>query len=502
LWHLQSNGREGLRLLRLASDRGGSEHSAVQARVLVARVLVATKTAPSIEAFEVAEPAAEMATEYGDAATARLARTLAAIARIGVDLDAARDQAVEVRADADAADDAFIVDASRVLVGLVHQLRDENDLAITALGDAARRLRDRGDRSLAITGLCTLAIASARLGHLDRAQSVAADAVAAADPLRDFHWIGWARSVLAEIHGLKGELDQAEAALEPLGYLVDDSRRPPFSPGWARAQALLALWRGRPHDAVDWCRREAVALVGEADDDAPTPETQLVLGVALAATGDDAAAVHRLDAVAESAAALKMPRIRAAALEARSRLLDTDDPVRAIGVHHEVLRVRSELGLVLECVDSLEVLAELELRRDAVETAAVLAGATARARSETGYAVASFGTGRQDELAARVADSPASDAFEKGRKMSVDEAVAYVSRSRGPRGRPDSGWESLTPTERSVVELAVAGRSNPQIAEQLFMSRGTVKAHLGRVYTKLGVANRTELARVFGSDPV
>ena len=36
--------------------------------------------------------------------------------------------------------------------------------------------------------------------------------------------------------------------------------------------------------------------------------------------------------------------------------------------------------------------------------------------------------------------------------------------------------------------------SNPQIAERLYMSRSTVKTHLSRVYTKLGVGNRTELA--------
>ena len=40
----------------------------------------------------------------------------------------------------------------------------------------------------------------------------------------------------------------------------------------------------------------------------------------------------------------------------------------------------------------------------------------------------------------------------------------------------------------------VDGLSNPEVGSRLFMSRGTVKAHLSRVYAKLGVANRTELA--------
>jgi DNA-binding CsgD family transcriptional regulator len=52
---------------------------------------------------------------------------------------------------------------------------------------------------------------------------------------------------------------------------------------------------------------------------------------------------------------------------------------------------------------------------------------------------------------------------------------------RGTRDRPDTGWESLTPTETSVVELAAQGLSNPQIAEQLYISRGTVKTHVARL---------------------
>ena len=46
-----------------------------------------------------------------------------------------------------------------------------------------------------------------------------------------------------------------------------------------------------------------------------------------------------------------------------------------------------------------------------------------------------------------------------------------------------------------MVELASQGLSNPGIAGELFISRNTVKAYLSRAYAKLGVANRTELAR-------
>ena len=61
---------------------------------------------------------------------------------------------------------------------------------------------------------------------------------------------------------------------------------------------------------------------------------------------------------------------------------------------------------------------------------------------------------------------------------------------RGPR----HGWASLTPTEQKVVELVMAGHTNPEIAERLLMSRGTVKTHLEHVFAKTGCRNRAEVA--------
>ena len=45
-----------------------------------------------------------------------------------------------------------------------------------------------------------------------------------------------------------------------------------------------------------------------------------------------------------------------------------------------------------------------------------------------------------------------------------------------------------------MAGLAVEGRSNRDIAQELFVSPKTVENHLGRVYSKLGIGNRRELA--------
>jgi DNA-binding CsgD family transcriptional regulator len=60
--------------------------------------------------------------------------------------------------------------------------------------------------------------------------------------------------------------------------------------------------------------------------------------------------------------------------------------------------------------------------------------------------------------------------------------------------RPLIGWSSLTEAERRVGALAGQGLANAEIADRLFLSRFTVETHLRRVFSKLGVRSRAELA--------
>ena len=68
-------------------------------------------------------------------------------------------------------------------------------------------------------------------------------------------------------------------------------------------------------------------------------------------------------------------------------------------------------------------------------------------------------------------------------------------------GRRPSHDPFLTPTERQIAELAAAGRTNREIADEAFMSVKTVETHLTHVYSKLNIRSRTELARQFKSAP-
>jgi DNA-binding NarL/FixJ family response regulator len=58
--------------------------------------------------------------------------------------------------------------------------------------------------------------------------------------------------------------------------------------------------------------------------------------------------------------------------------------------------------------------------------------------------------------------------------------------------KPTTALASLTPREREVLDLMVAGRSNPEIAQSLVLSEATVKTHVGRVLMKLGLRDRVQ----------
>ncbi len=68
--------------------------------------------------------------------------------------------------------------------------------------------------------------------------------------------------------------------------------------------------------------------------------------------------------------------------------------------------------------------------------------------------------------------------------------LAHLARPRQPVSPP----ESLTDRELDVVRLVARGRTNQEVAAELFVSLSTVKTHMASVQTKLGLRNRVEVA--------
>ena len=81
-------------------------------------------------------------------------------------------------------------------------------------------------------------------------------------------------------------------------------------------------------------------------------------------------------------------------------------------------------------------------------------------------------------------------------ERAADELRASGAR---PRRRAITGMDALTPSEERVARLAAAGRTNRDIAQELFITLATVETHLTRSYRKLGVPGREELAGALAS---
>jgi DNA-binding CsgD family transcriptional regulator len=218
------------------------------------------------------------------------------------------------------------------------------------------------------------------------------------------------------------------------------------------------------------------------------------------ALGDPDGARATVDELADSASRwdagpLLLSRIdhRRAALA-----LDADQLAEAESAAHRSLAAAAGGPFPADVIRALELLVSVAAARESFPEAARLWGATQRLRDNFTYReqlapecdrLARDLTLAQDRLGSHAFES----ACDEGAQLTLADAVAYAQRARGERKRPSHGWDGLTPTERRVADLAVAGLSNAEIAAQLFVGRETVKTHMSNVYAKIGVANRAQL---------
>ena len=415
-----------------------------------------------------------MATELGADRLRSLLLALVAVGKFFSGFQEAWELAEEGRRLAEGIGYDTARDANLALQCVLLALWDRHDELRPMLEVVTPGLLARGERGIATTVLLVRSESLASTGDLRQAIEVAEQALATAEPLADFHRVGTARGQLATLLARSGRLGEAYALMQPLLDLVDAA----VVPNLGQVMGVLSLWKGDHDAAVEWMR----PIV---DPDSPMAQTYVpamllpTYAAALQAGGHTAEAIKAAERGVSLARQYGLPKILGDSLDQLGRCLIADQPDKAADLLHEALTTRLDHGLRTQLVDSLESLALLANHTNRPTDAARLASAAVSARTALGYTAPAGGP-----------ELPSVDEL----PLSLDEAVAYARRTRGARGRPSSGWASLTPTEEQVVALAVEGLSNPEIGERLFISRGTVKTHLAHVYAKLGVANRTELA--------
>ena len=110
---------------------------------------------------------------------------------------------------------------------------------------------------------------------------------------------------------------------------------------------------------------------------------------------------------------------------------------------------------------------------------------------------ATYRRGKQKAAARTTLDEAIAEFERLGAALWAQEARAQLARIGG---RAPSGGK-LTPTEQRVADLVLEGLSNKQVAAALFVTPKTVDTQLSRIYAKLGIHSRAQLARGLAREP-
>jgi len=402
------------------------------------------------------EEAMSLAREAGDVWTlAQILGHQALVAYLSGDLNAARSAGEEGLALADETGNDLISRQCRTW--LSYCLIDQGELqsARELIGDLVGEAEKDKARVWEFYGLAALGITSALIGQPDQARAageaslvIARDLGVASYTIPGYMCLTYAAAAVGDVAALR---EAAQAGWQHTDRPWDHHCRNRL------AEADLAeakLTEARQHS--DAAIAGATRLGGKC-----TLMYALTIGARVAAAAGDLARAH-------------------------------DDAHLALGIGRDI---RAQIGII----EVLEVLGGLARGADEQVKAVRLLGAADALRRTTGYRRALLYQDRYDAdvsaLRASIGDAAFDQAWAEGAALNLDDAVSYALRGRGERGRPASGWLSLTPAELDVARLVAEGLANREIAARLFISPRTVQTHLTHMYGKLGITSRVQLAQ-------
>jgi DNA-binding CsgD family transcriptional regulator len=334
---------------------------------------------------------------------------------------------------------------------------DRLEAARRTVGIAAAEAQRRGS----VFGFATASVWRAWIElRAGSAAAAEADARAAYEALSAGVWQhALCASCLIEVLVERGELDEAQSVLAASGGADVIA---------AGAEWLLSarsILRGARGD-IDGALADQLASREPGSGTAAVPDPNFDGWIRIArlrrAAGDEAAARREVEAALEWARVWDTPGYVGQALTASGLIIGGDEG----------------LACLRDAVAQLERSpARLELARSLVELGAALRRRGARVDA-------------RDPL------RRALDIASAGGLMATAERAREELRVTGAKvHRPtSSGLDSLTPSERRIVDLAAAGASNPEIAQALFVTVKTVEMHLGNAYRKLDISSRRQLA--------
>jgi DNA-binding CsgD family transcriptional regulator len=305
---------------------------------------------------------------------------------------------------------------------------------------------------------------------------------------------------------LLGQAGLAGPAAEEAARLLAEGGRPLWAACAQLARAVLAGRRGDTTTAAELAAQaERVLLTGGLPP--LLAQVQLARGTAALGAGRHDEAYEQLARIFDPGDPAYHPQVRSWAL------LDLAEAAAGGGYLHAAARHHAELISEAAVTGSPLLRASLTVAAPMLATGdaqALYAAAfdtelTAwplhRARLQLAYGMwlrrrQQAGDARAPLRAARdTFDALGADAW-AGRARQELRAAGERSGQPAPRA-----LDLLAPQELHIARLAAEGLSNREIGQQLYLSQRTVRNHLYRIFPKLGITSRTELAAVVGAAP-
>lgn len=335
------------------------------------------------------------------------------------------------------------------------------DDARTVLEDQHRACVQAGlefQRPYRILDLAALEIAA---GNLTTAAELADDGVEAAADAGNAQAVAWLSYPVGIVQAHLGNGERARDAASLLQARAAQQDGRPRVLMAHHVLGVLALASGAPRVALADLA-PALRLARDIGVRLPSVVPVLPDAIEAACLGGDASLgaelSHELDGQADD---VGQPWVDAAARRGRGLVAFAKRSAKAGALLADAAGSFDELGYPMDAARTLLQLGRA-LRRSGRRTAAADALADARRRFT-----------------------------EMGASPWLAQADAELDRVAPGRGRAE-----LTPTEARIAAMVLSGRRNREIAGQMFVSVATVEGHLTRMYRKLGVRSRTELARV------
>ena len=360
----------------------------------------------------------------------------------------------------------------RFWLGNQLHLTDELDRARPLLDTALERSIQEGEVTDRLHVVLPLIDLETRAGNWDRSEHLIGDSLELALDVGQEYTERFLRAFQLQLHVLRGEVGHVR---EAIAALLAQAERSSDRPQAAHLLSLSGLFELSVGDAeAAWRRLEpAIRLQSALGQswccNSAMSYANIVPNIieALVTLGQVQAAEHLLTTLEAQTENTKLPS--RTAVTARSRAL--------VAAAKGDLNTASEaLTLALEAHKSLSEPFELGRTMLLLGTVERRAKRKGSAREALDRAAAIFG--------------------KLGARLWTEKTRVELKRVVGRGG----GSLELTPTELQVAELVATGQSNKEVAAALFVSVRTVEANLSKIFRKLGIESRSELAGRLGGE--